>query len=149
MRSMGVRQELGGRPRESCADHALRTPTQLSRGGAAPYRVAPTARAGKSPVPGSSPGTLTNGGLKVDIIGHWTVDGTPACNSPKTVGVTFVDFGRERPTYCVCSEADFRLMSAALLLKHPEARCEWHATRCPDYGRARDDDANCLEAEEY
>ena len=72
-------------------------------------------------------------------MGHWTINGRPACDAPETMGVTFTDQrGRESATFCSCSLEDFHLMSEALLKVHPGAVCEWHTEMCPSWDRDRD-----------
>lgn len=75
---------------------------------------------------------------KRPVVGHWTIDGEPACESKLTLGVVFMDeCGRESPTFCACTEADFVRMSDALLKVHPGVVCAWHAEKCAGKGSAR------------
>ena len=78
---------------------------------------------------------------KRPIVGHWTVNGEPACESKLTLGITFTDeHGRESPTFCACTEADFVRMSDALLAVHPSAVCAWHHEKCAGTGSERRDE---------
>lgn len=75
------------------------------------------------------------------VVGHWTINGEPACESKLTLDVRYIDDrGRESPTVCACAEADFVRMSDALLAAHPGAVCVWHEEKCGGSGSTRRDE---------
>jgi len=77
--------------------------------------------------------------LPPEVVGHWTIDGVPACESPLTVGLG---------TVCACTYTGFASMSMLVRARHPEARVEWHARHCTAGAQASLDEMERREAEE-
>jgi hypothetical protein len=74
-----------------------------------------------------------------EVVGHWTIDGIPACQSPLTEGLG---------TVCACTYGGFAPMSLLVRARHPEARVEWHARHCPAGSTQAREEAERREAEE-
>lgn len=69
-------------------------------------------------------------------VGHWTVNGVCACESPHTADVLYIDDdGNAKPTVCHTTYAQYLKMAEAVRMKHGgDLTCEWVAGPCKKEG---------------